>query len=355
VSKTRLARPDLIGVCLENLRPNFWTVAVCIAAAEGGIETMRSDAQSQAEAVPVGGEVDLNLLMLFVQIVEAGSISQAAARLQSPKATLSRKLRQLEEQIGAVLLKRGPHSRELTDVGRALLTHCERIAAEASIASRIAAEMQSHLSGIMHISIPIGLGGTWISRTLAQFAIQHPDLKLTIDVTNRWIDVSEEPYDVAIYIGRVRNEHIPVRLLAKLPRAVYASPSYLERAGTPLLTADLLSHQCIVLDNQLTDGLWTFADPEDGTQVKVSPRMTVTDVVVAREMAVAGLGLAILTHALCEVEVKSGKLVQVLHDHSIPPVPICATFLERRHMPLRTRAFIDLLAETIQAELRLPV
>ena len=312
--------------------------------------SFRSGTESPAEWAPLTGGIDLNLLMLFLEIVNAGSISQASVRLQSPKATLSRKLRQLGEQVGAVLLKRGPHTRELTDVGRALLYHCERIAADASVASRIAAEMQSHLSGAMHISIPFGLGNTWISRALTQFALQHADVKLTIDVTNRWVDVSEEPYDVAIYIGRVRNEHLPVRLLAELPRGIYASPAYIERAGAPRCPSDLLKHDCIALETQISDGLWTLPDADDGSPVRLSPRMTVNDVVVSREMALAGLGLAILTHALCEAEVAARKLVRLLPDHPIPPVPMVATFLERRHMPLRTRAFIDLLAETIRAD-----
>jgi DNA-binding transcriptional LysR family regulator len=312
--------------------------------------SFRSGTESPAEWAPITGGIDLNLLMLFLEIVNAGSISQASVRLQSPKATLSRKLRQLEEQVGAVLLKRGPHTRELTDVGRALLYHCERIAADASVASRIAAEMQSHLSGAMHISIPFGLGNTWISRALTQFALTHADVKLTIDVTNRWVDVSEEPYDVAMYIGRVRNEHLPVRLLAELPRGIYASPAYIERAGAPRCPSDLLKHDCIALETQISDGLWTLPDADDGSPVRLSPRMTVNDVVVAREMALAGLGLAMLTHALCEAEVGAHKLVRLLPDHSIPPIPMVATFLERRHMPLRTRAFIDLLAETIRAD-----
>jgi DNA-binding transcriptional LysR family regulator len=312
--------------------------------------SFRNGAESPAEWAPITGGIDLNLLMLFLEIVNAGSISQASVRLQSPKATLSRKLRQLEEQVGAVLLKRGPHTRELTDVGRALLYHCERIAADASVAGRIAAEMQSHLSGAMHISIPFGLGNTWISRALTQFALTHPDVKLTIDVTNRWVDVSEEPYDVAIYIGRVRNEHLPVRLLAELPRGIYASPAYIERVGAPRCPSDLLKHDCIALETQINDGLWTLPDPDDGSPARLSPRMTVNDVVVAREMALAGLGLAMLTHALCEAEVAARKLIRLLPDHPIPPIPMMATFLERRHMPLRTRAFIDLLAETIRAD-----
>ena len=84
----------------------------------------------------------------------------------------------------------------------------------------------------MHISIPFGLGNTWISRALAQFAMQHPDVKLTIDVTNRWVDVSEEPYDVAIYIGKVRNEHLPVRLSPSFP---VASMRALHTSSAPAL------------------------------------------------------------------------------------------------------------------------
>jgi DNA-binding transcriptional LysR family regulator len=296
----------------------------------------------------MASRIDLNLLMLFLEIVNSRSISQTAARLEIPKATLSRKLRQLEQQIGAVLLKRGPHRLEMTDIGQALFQHCERIAAEAQDASLIASEMQSQLRGTMRISIPFGLASTWISRALARFALQYPDVTLTIDVTNRWVDVSEEPYDVAIYIGRVRNEHLPVKRLAELARGLYASPDYLQRRGVPQTPADLLGHDCVALQSQLSDGVWTLNVPGNATPVTVSPRMTLTDVIAAREMALAGLGIAMLTLALTEADVKAGRLVRLLPDWRIPPVVVSATFLERRHMPIRIRAFIDLIGEEIR-------
>ena len=285
--------------------------------------------------------------MLFMEIVNAGSISQAAARLETPKATLSRKLRQLEQQVGAVLLKRGPHRLEVTEIGQALLQHCQRIAAEAADASGIASEMQSQLRGTMRICVPFGLASTWISQALARFALEYPDVRLTIHVTNSWVDVSEDPYDVAIYIGRVRNEHLPVRRLAELARGVYGSPAYCERKGVPQKPWDLMNHDCIALESQLHDRLWTFEVPGSDRTVTVAPRMTVSDIIAAREMAVAGLGFSILTHAVCEAEVQARRLVRVLPDWQIPPITISATFLERRHMPLRIRAFIDLLAQAI--------
>jgi DNA-binding transcriptional LysR family regulator len=298
--------------------------------------------------------LDLNLLMLFLEIVNSGSISQAAARLSTPKATLSRKLRQLEQQVGAVLLKRGPHRLEVTEIGQALLQHCQRIAAEAADASVIASEMQSQLRGTMRICIPFGLASTWISKALARFALEYPDVRLTIHVTNSWVDVSEDPYDVAIYIGRVRNEHLPVRRLAELPRGVYASPKYLERRGVPQRPTDLVNHDCIALETQLRDRLWTFEMPDSNRSVTVTPRMTVSDIIAAREMAVAGLGCCILTHVVGEADVQAKRLARVLHEWQIPPVEISATFLERRHMPLRIRAFIDMLAQAIEAPLHGP-
>lgn len=292
-------------------------------------------------------QLDLNLLVLFMEVVNAGSINQAAARLDTPKATLSRKLRQLEQQVGAVLLKRGHHRLEVTEIGQSVLEHCQRIAAEAAEASAIVSEMQSQLRGTVRICIPFGLASTWISKALARFALEYPDLKITLHVTNSWVDVSEDPYDVAIYIGRVRNENLPARKLAELPRGVYGSPSYCQRKGTPQSPAELIHHDCIALDTQLRDRLWTFNVPGADRPTSVVPRMTVGDIITAREMTVAGIGFSILTHAVCEAEVRAGHLVRVLPDWQIPPVTISATFLERRHMPLRVRALIDMLAQGI--------
>jgi len=292
-------------------------------------------------------QLDLNLLMLFLEIVTAGSISQAAVRVSTPKATLSRKLRQLEQQVGAVLLKRGPHRLEVTEIGQALLAHCQRIAAEAAEASVIASEMQSQLRGTMRVCVPFGTSSTWISQALARFATEYPDVRLTIHVTNSWVDVSEDPYDVAIWIGNVRNEHLPARRLMELQRGVYGSPAYLERKGIPKQPFDLVRHDCIALESQLRDKLWTFEEPGTSRSVTVSPRMTVSEIIVAREMAVSGLGYTIMTQAIAEPEVQAKRLVRVLTDWQIPPVWVSATFLERRHMPMRIRAFIDMLAQAV--------
>ena len=315
-----------------------------------------SDRISNAALCNSTPRLDLNLLMLFLEIVSAGSISQAALHLHTPKATLSRKLRQLEQHIEAVLVKRGSKRLELTEIGEAFLHRCERIAVETQEASLIASEMQSQLRGIMRVSMPIGLASTWVSRALSDFALRYPEVRLAIHVSNRWIDVREEPYDVAICIGRVRNEQLPTRRLAELPRGLFASPEYCARKGTPQTPDELVRHDCIVLDTQVNDGLWSIGA---GARTALVPHLTTTDIVVAKEMAIAGVGVAMLARPICETEVRAGRLVQILPQWRIPPVAISAMFLERRHMPLRIRAFIDLMVlamrnEGVAAQAHLP-
>ena len=290
--------------------------------------------------------LDLNLLVQFLEIVNSGSISRAAVRLRVPKATLSRKLRQLEDQVGAVLLKRGPHRIEVTEIGRALHTHCERIAAIAMDASQITSEMQSAVRGTIRIALPFGLANTWLSRGLVQFARRYPEVRISVHVSNRWVDVSEEPYDVAIHIGRIRNQNLPVRRLAVLSRGLFAAPQYCAQKGMPQIATDLLAHDCIAIEAQINDELWRVANSA-GDLVAVTPRMTTTDIILAHEMALAGAGIAMLTHVLSEQDVRAGRLVPVLPKHVLPPVAISAVYLERRYLPLRIRAFIDLLAEVM--------
>lgn len=300
---------------------------------------------SEVAGTGVCGGLDLNLLVLFYEIVNAGSISRAAIRLQVPKATLSRKLRQLEEQVGAVLLKRGPQRIEVTEIGKALHAHCERITAIARDASQITSEMQSAVRGTIRVALPFGFANTWLTRAMVQYAQRYPEVRVHAEVCNRWVDVSEDAFDVSICIGTVRNQNLPMRRLAALTRGLFAAPSYCERHGLPQVDTDLLRHECIALEAQVQDGLWNVATAEGSTPVR--PRVTTCDIMLAHEMALGGVGIAMLTHALCQQDVQAGRLVPVLAGREVPPVDISVLYLERRYLPLRIRAFIDVMAESI--------
>jgi DNA-binding transcriptional LysR family regulator len=282
-------------------------------------------------------------MLLFYEVVNIGSINQAAAALKTPKATISRRLRRLEQHVGAVLLKRGSQKLSLTSSGAALYQHCERILAEAQGARAAVAEMQTELSGQLKIATAFGLG-RWMNPALAAFALQYPHIELVVDETYRWIDVNEEPYDIVVHLGKIRNERLPVRRFAELGRGLYASPKYLASRPPLRAPADLLGHSCIVLAQQLDDGLWRFRERPGTREVVVKPHARVSDIVVAHELAIAGVGIAMIPHAICRRDVEEGKLVQLLSTWRIPPLIPSATYLERRYVPLRVRALLELIA-----------
>ena len=253
--------------------------------------------------------IDLNALLLFHELVNSTSLRQASARLHVPVATVSRKLRELERDIGAVLFKRGPHRLKVTDVGAALYEHCERIVLEVQDARAALSEMQSELRGSLRISLPFGFGTDWISRAVAKFALEYPRVELFVQATYRPVDVADGPIDVAIHVGHVRNETLPAVKLSELRRGVYASVAYCEAHGVPAKPADLLKFDCVPLEIQKGDGLWKFRSGGRTTEVK--ERVTVTDVNTAYHMAVAGLGFAILPHLICKSALERGELRQI--------------------------------------------
>jgi DNA-binding transcriptional LysR family regulator len=267
--------------------------------------------------------VDVNAMLLFYEVANSGSINQAALLLKVPKATISRKLRRLEQDVGAVLLKRGVQKLSLTE---------------------------SELSGTLRIATAFGLA-PWVVPTLATFARKYPHVELVVDETYRWIDISEERYDLVIHLGQILNQTVPVRRFAKLTRAVYASPEHLAGKHAPTEPAELAEHSCIMLQQQIDDGLWRLPNASGSVAKSLTPHVRVSDVIVARGLTLRGVGFAILPEAVCRRDVEQGRLVRVLPNWEIPPLIPAATFLEHRYMPLRVRTFLDTLAAQFKAEL----
>ncbi|MEO6186652.1 MAG: LysR substrate-binding domain-containing protein [Steroidobacteraceae bacterium] len=286
-------------------------------------------------------EIDLNELLLFHELGKASSLKQASVRLKVPLATVSRKLRELEKDLGAVLVKRGARRIALTDAGVAIYEHCERIVAEVAAAHQAVQLLQTDPGGEIRISLPYGFGTNWISSAVAKFAKVYPKVELRIRATYRTVDVTTEQIDVAFHVGHVGNELLPALKICELHRGVYASTAYCNESGIPGKPAELLRHACIPLESQLSDGLWTFRT--GNRKVKHKARITVSDVGTAYQMVLGGHGYAILPNVICKQALLKGELQRVLQDWAIPPLDVTAIFLERRHLPLRIRAFLDMI------------
>lgn len=294
--------------------------------------------------------LDLNSLRLYFDVVNARSMTRAAALLRIPKSTISRKLALLEQHVGAILLKRGPRRLTTTDIGAVLYEHCRRVVEEIEEAGLETAQMQSELRGSLRVSIPIDFGNAWLSRAMAQFIHAHPDIHLEIDANSAHVDPREDPYDIAIQLGPLKESGLTYRRIATVTRGVYASPEYLARRGEPRSVDEFQLHDCIVTQQQRQDGVWTFRNRSQHRFIEVSGKVVVNNIGIARDLAIGHVGLSMLPNVMCRNDVRARRLVRVLTDWESPPMQATALILSRKGIPKKTRAFLDFLAESLAAE-----
>lgn len=292
----------------------------------------------------MANKMDLNSLVLFYEVANAQSISLAASKLRMPKSTISRKIGILEHQVGSTLLRRGPRKISLTEIGKVLYDHAQKIISEIEDAGFHASQMQSELSGVLRISLPVDFGISWLSRLIAEFSNRHPDIHLVVDINNRWVDVTDEPYDVAIHLGQPRNLDLPMRRFSSLTRGIYASPEYIQKAGAPRTVDEIGKHECIVTTHQFEEGVWNLTSAVKPSKIEIEPRLLVNNIGIAREVVLAGAGIGILPNVMCRNDIAARRLVKLLPEWKAPPLQATATYLGRRRVQRKTKVFMDFLS-----------
>lgn len=296
---------------------------------------------------------DLNSLMLFYEVIEAGSMTAASAKLKLAKSTVSRRLARLEQDFGSVLVKKGTRKLALTEVGTSLHMGCRQIVADLQQATRQARSVHSEMQGTIRVSVPGDLGITWLGNIVLDFARLFPEISIAIRVNNSDIvDPISEPFDIAIQIGEKRPSAPVCKRIATLPRGVYASPEYLTRRGTPQLIEECETHDWIVTDVEERDGVWLFQKRRKGRATGGGRKIVVNSARLARELATGGLGLAMIPDALCEGPLENNQLVRVLPDWQCPASQVVALFLSRDRIPRKTRVFLDFFAERMATQTR---
>jgi DNA-binding transcriptional LysR family regulator len=279
----------------------------------------------------------------FVEVVARGSLSAAARAEGIAPAMIGRRLDALEARLGVKLLQRTTRKLALTDEGAAFLEDCQRILAELEEAESAVAERSARATGHLMISAPAGFGRQHVAPLLPSFLAEHQDLTATLNMTDRVTDIVGEGIDVAIRIASLADSSLVSVKLADNERVVVAAPAYLKRHGTPETLADLARHNCLAISSEGSQRGWTFREQGKNVVLKVAGNMGCNDGQVLHEWALAGKGLA--WRSMWEVgsEIEAGKLRTVLADFAAPGNDIHAVFAQRRHLPLRVRAFVDFL------------
>lgn len=294
--------------------------------------------------------MDLNALMMFHEVVRTGSMSAACERLRIPRSTLSRRLQQLEKEMGVLLLKKSTRKLAPTDLGESLQPHCARIAAEAEAVQQKAARISGGLQGTLRIAMPIEFGTGWLGKAISDFALEYPEMAVEVDVSGRVVDLIDESVDIAITYGQPKPSRMTLRRLGGLTSGIYASPAYAQRRGLPQSLDEVTGHDCVVTEIQLREGVWRFRNARGKRELHVQGRLRVNSIRLARELVVSGAGLGLLPHMMCASYVASGALVPVLPSWNSPPLAVVALMLSRTRMPRKTRLFLDFLTEHLAAQ-----
>ncbi len=292
--------------------------------------------------------MDLKDAEVFFRVIEDGSLTAAAQRLGRPKSSISRSLARLEDELGVRLLMRTTRRIHLSDAGHALYRHLHSAFQELEEAEAEVRERQAQPQGHLRITMPVELGLWFVGPLIAEFMMMHPKVSIEADLSGRLVNLVEEGMDLALRIGEFSDSSLVARKLGLIARRWVASPDYLARCGHPQSLDDLAEHEIILFPRGRENRL-RVVDCRDGhqTQLLVHGRLTVSNLTLSVQAAVAGLGIALVSPYLCERELAQGQLVTLLEHHRVHDGGLYAMYPSRQHLPTLTRMFIDFLAERL--------
>lgn len=286
-------------------------------------------------------------MALFVQVADMKSFSRAAEALGMAASSLSRRIGALEQGIGARLLNRSTRRLELTPAGEQYLSRCRRVIDEARLAHEDLRGDAQTPRGLLRVSMPPDVGLVTLCPLLEDFTRRYPEIRFALDLSPVMVDLVAGNVDVAIRAGELADSGLVARRLATFARGLYAAPAYLARAGTPAAPADLARHECILGAAGGTGQRYLLTRRGRRAHVVAQGRFFTNNGGMMRELAVAGHGIAVLPEDLARAPLRQGLLRRVLPEWEAPRQVISA-LTPSRLLPVRTRVFLDYLAERLK-------
>ncbi|WP_426078076.1 LysR substrate-binding domain-containing protein [Janthinobacterium sp. PSPC3-1] len=282
---------------------------------------------------------------LFLAVANAGSLSAAARQCETGPMHVSRRIAALEAELGARLFHRTTRAVALTDEGTAFLPHAMTLVETEDNARHALRPTPAQASGLLRITAPSVFRQAIVLPVLSRLLAQHPALRVDLDVSDRLVDIVGQGFDLALRVAPLLDSELVAKRITGNPRLICAAPAYLARHSQPATLAELLRHDCIVLQ---AVPLWPLM--VDGTlqRVRVSARVTTSSVEAARAAALQGAGLAMLTYWDVYRQLADGSLTAVaLDDAAMEQLSIWAVMPTRRHVPARVKLFLAALEEAL--------
>jgi DNA-binding transcriptional LysR family regulator len=284
---------------------------------------------------------DLNSLKIFAKVVEANGFSEAARRLKMPIQTVSRKIADLEQELGVRLLERSTRSLRVTDIGAEVLEHAQRSAELCEAVDNIVSNHQSTVSGTLRMSIPPNLSESLLAPLLAAFQASYPEVRVQVLVTDRVIDHIADGVDITFRLGALKDSSLVARKILTYRHLLVASPEYLEKVSPPQRPQDLLQHRMIAFSHWTPEISWTFAhiNGKDKETLTFTPYLSMNDFAGLTPALLAGSGIGSLPPVVQPELMRDGRLVEVMPDWRMRTYDLSLVHLGNRHISRPVRVF----------------
>jgi DNA-binding transcriptional LysR family regulator len=284
----------------------------------------------------------------FVHVASKCSFSAAANELGVSPALITRRLQQLEADLGIPLINRTTRSVSLTEAGKRYYDFCVCILDKIRKEERALKSLHDEPCGQLNIIAPMSFGILEMGKALTAFKTLYPAVNASLIVSDQWrstFDPSHYGADVLIRFTQPQDSNLFMRKLGRIPWIVCASPAYLNKAGTPQTPAELARHSCLCTLRPFLKGVWPFEGPDGKQTIKVSGVVAPSTAITMRYMALDGTGIALLPIFCVADDLREGRLVRLFEDYKIPEQTISAYYPNARQQPQTMRLFLKFLEE----------
>lgn len=288
----------------------------------------------------------LTSLRVFREVVEAGSFVKAAERLDISTAMTSKHVANLERQLGVRLLNRTTRHLSLTEAGSVYFEQCSEALDILSAAESAVGVQTAHPQGVLKVTAPGWFATRKFADILVAYRQRYPDVLVDLRLENRFVDLVEEGYDMALRATSEPSPSLIVRPLCKVPFVLSGAPAYLERHGNPRHPDDLARHQ-IILPTYTNIEMVELTGPDGAFAVKNHAVLKTNDTSMSLQLVLAGLGLAYFPEWIVAAELASGGLMRVLPEYAAFAPSVYAVYTSRKYMTTKVRTFIDFLSESL--------
>jgi DNA-binding transcriptional LysR family regulator len=283
--------------------------------------------------------MDLNEILVFARVVQAGSFIAASRALGIPKSTVSRKVAELEERLDTRLLQRTSRKLSLTDAGRIFYDHGARIASEVEIAERAVTTLKQTPRGLLRVTA--GPNATYLSPIVRDYLKRYPEVRVELFTTTRTVDLVEDRFDLGIRAGRLPDSTLIARSLGEVAWFLAATPAYLKRHGRPRSPEDLAKHDVLHFGSGSDRVTIRLRRGEEQAQVELLPRLVTTEIDLLHTAALGGIGLALMPAFQCIEDLRAHRLERVLREWEAPRTPVHVVYPSTRHISPAVKSFVE--------------